>query len=219
MTRMLIIGPPGSGKGTQAKRISHRLGIIAISTGDIVRANVKGGTPLGLEARKYIDAGDFIPDGVTNDMVRDRLGGNDAEDGFLLDGYPRTTARIEYLDKILASKGQWLDVVLELTADREELLARLLSRARKTGRSGDTEHVIRHRLDLYHEQTEAVVSEYAERGVLTSVDGIGAIDAVTDRLFRAIRTRDTIASCRPSPQYATASVYRRVKRAGSPCIS
>ena len=205
MTRMLIMGPPGSGKGTQAERISECLGIVAISTGDIFRANVKGETPLGLEAKNYIDAGDFVPDWVTNNMVQDRLKGSDVENGFLLDGYPRTAAQINHLDKILVSKGQGLDVVLELTADREELVARLLGRAKASGRSDDNEDVIRHRLDLYHEQTEAVVSEYARRGVPTRVDGIGAMDTVTDRLFHAIRTRDAIAPG-PSPIYAAAGI-------------
>ena len=129
MTRMLIIGPPGSGKGTQAERISERLGVVAISTGDIFRANVKGETPLGIEAKKYMDAGDFVPDSVTNKMVRDRLSEDDVEHGFLLDGYPRTTAQVDYLDEILADGDQKLDVVLQLTADDEELVKRLLGRA------------------------------------------------------------------------------------------
>lgn len=187
MTRMLIIGPPGSGKGTQAERISERLGIVAISTGDIFRANVKGGTLLGAEARKYMDAGDFVPDSVTNKMVRSRLSEADVEDGFLLDGYPRTTEQVDYLDQILAGGEQKLDVVLQLTADDEELVDRLLGRAKETGRSDDTESVIRHRLSLYHEQTESVVAQYAERGILTRVDGIGQIDEVTGRVMRSIR--------------------------------
>ena len=186
MTRMLIIGPPGAGKGTQAERISDRLGVVAISTGDIFRANVKGETPLGIEAKKFIDAGDFVPDGVTNKMVRDRLSEPDVEDGFLLDGYPRTTAQIEYLDQLLAHRDQKLDVALQLTADDDELISRLLHRARETGRSDDTETVIRHRLDLYHEQTETVVANYARRGILTQVDGIGQIDEVTDRVLAAL---------------------------------
>ncbi|MFK0072789.1 adenylate kinase [Arthrobacter woluwensis] len=186
MTRMLIIGPPGSGKGTQAERISDRLGVVAISTGDIFRANVKGETPLGLEAKKYMDAGDFVPDSVTNRMVRDRLGQDDVADGFLLDGYPRTVAQVDELDQILSESGTRLDVVLQLTADDEELVTRLLGRALETGRSDDNETVIRHRLDLYHEQTEAVVGKYAERGILRRVDGIGAIDEVTDRVMAAI---------------------------------
>ncbi|KQR63559.1 adenylate kinase [Arthrobacter sp. Leaf337] len=186
MTRMLIIGPPGSGKGTQAERISERLGVVAISTGDIFRANVKGGTPLGVEARKYMDNGDFVPDSVTNEMVRDRLSQADGKEGFLLDGYPRTVAQVEYLDGILAASSQALSVVLQLTADDEELVTRLLGRARETGRSDDNEGVIRHRLDLYHQQTEAVVAQYAERGILTQVDGIGGIEEVTDRVLGSI---------------------------------
>lgn len=188
MTRMLIIGPPGSGKGTQASRISERLGIVAISTGDIFRANVKEETPLGLEAKKYIDNGDFVPDSVTNNMVRDRLSQPDVEAGFLLDGYPRTTAQVEELDRILDENGQKLDVVLQLTADDEELVRRLLSRAELEGRADDNETVIRHRLDLYHEQTEAVVSRYADRGIVAKVDGIGEIDAVTRRIMEALKT-------------------------------
>jgi adenylate kinase len=187
MTRMLIIGPPGSGKGTQAERISERLGVVAISTGDIFRAHVKGGTPLGIEAKKYLDAGDFVPDGVANEMVRSRLSVDDVENGFLLDGYPRTMAQVDYLDEILANGDQKLDVVLQLNADDEELVARLLGRAKEAGRSDDNEAVIRHRLDLYHEQTEAVVARYAERGILTQVDGIGQIDEVTDRVMQAIK--------------------------------
>jgi adenylate kinase len=186
MTRMLIIGPPGSGKGTQAERISERLGVVAISTGDIFRANVKGGTPLGLEARKFIDNGDFVPDSVTNKMVRDRLLQEDAMSGFLLDGYPRTTCQVVELDDILASGDQVLDVVLQLTADDEELVSRLLHRAKETRRSDDNEAVIRHRLDLYHGQTEAVVAKYAERGILAQVDGLGKIDDVTDRVMRSL---------------------------------
>ncbi|MDQ0866246.1 adenylate kinase family enzyme [Arthrobacter globiformis] len=124
---------------------------------------------------------------MTNKMVRDRLSEGDVEDGFLLDGYPRTTAQVDYLDQILADGDQKLDVVLQLTADDEELVSRLLGRAKETGRSDDNEAVIRHRLDLYHEQTEAVVAKYAERGILTQVDGIGQIDEVTDRVMQAIK--------------------------------
>ncbi|GAA1772704.1 hypothetical protein GCM10009712_20940 [Pseudarthrobacter sulfonivorans] len=122
---MLIIGPRGSGKGTQAERISERVGVVAISTGDIFRANVKGETPLGIEARKYMDAGDFVPDSVTSKMVRDRLSEDVVENGFLLDGYPRTSAQVDYLDGILATSEEKLDVVLLLTADDEELVPRL----------------------------------------------------------------------------------------------
>lgn len=187
MTRMLIIGPPGSGKGTQAERICSELGIVAISTGDIFRANVKGETPLGLEAKKYIDNGDFVPDSVTNRMVRDRLAQSDVAQGFLLDGYPRTSPQVDELDDILAADGVNLDVVVQLTADDEELVKRLLGRALETGRTDDNEKVIRHRLDLYREQTEVVVSRYAERGILAKVDGLGPMDEVTERIMDAIK--------------------------------
>jgi adenylate kinase len=186
MTRILIIGPPGSGKGTQAERISERLCVVAISTGDIFRANVKGGTHLGIEAKKYMDAGDFVPDSVTNEMVRSRLCQDDVESGFLLDGYPRTAAQVDYLDGVLARGGHRLDVVLQLTADDEELVARLLGRAKETGRSDDNEAVIRHRLDLYHVQTETVVAKYAGRGILRKIDGHGGIEEVTDRVMSTI---------------------------------
>lgn len=192
MMRMLIIGPPGSGKGTQAERLAERLGIVAISTGDIFRANVKGETPLGIEAKQYMDAGDFVPDSVTNKMVRERLGQDDVRDGFLLDGYPRTTSQVDELDDILASASLSLDVVVQLTADDGELVGRLLGRAKDTGRSDDNEAVIRHRLDLYHGQTEPVVSRYEQRGILARVDGLGSIDEVTDRIMEAIRAVKTI---------------------------
>lgn len=192
MTRMLIIGPPGSGKGTQAEQISERLGVIAISTGDIFRANVRGETPLGLEAKKYMDSGDFVPDSVTNKMVRDRLKQPDVAEGFLLDGYPRTSAQVDELDDILASENQSLDVVLQLTADDDELIKRLLGRAKDTGRSDDNEGVIRHRLGLYHDQTEPVVARYAERGILAQVDGIGGIEEVTDRVMKAIKEAQAV---------------------------
>ncbi len=194
MTRMLIIGPPGSGKGTQAEHISERLGIVAISTGDIFRANVKSETPLGAEAKKYMDAGDFVPDSVTNKMVRERLGEDDVGSGFLLDGYPRTAVQVDYLDEILAADDQSLDLVLQLTADNEELVTRLLGRAKETGRSDDTEDVIRHRLDLYYDQTEAVIGKYAGRGILVRVDGIGAMDEVTDRAMETIASARTATS-------------------------
>ncbi|MEV7646557.1 adenylate kinase [Arthrobacter sp. NPDC089319] len=188
MTQMLIIGPPGSGKGTQASRISDRLGIVAISTGDIFRANVKEETPLGVEAKKYIDKGEFVPDSVTNNMVRDRLKQPDAADGFLLDGYPRTSGQVDELDNILAEADTQLDIVLQLTADDEELVKRLLGRAAQEGRSDDNEAVIRRRLALYHEETAVVVNRYAERGIVATVDGIGDIDEVTERIMTALKS-------------------------------
>ena len=187
MNRLLIIGPPGAGKGTQAARISEELSIPAISTGDIFRANIKGETELGREAKQYIDAGNLVPDSVTNRMVRDRLGQQDAGQGFLLDGYPRNTAQVEELDRILEELGQKLDGVLLLTADNEELVQRLLGRAAQEGRSDDTEDVIRHRLDVYARETAPLVDLSAGRGLVTEVDGLGSLDEVTERLLAAVR--------------------------------
>jgi adenylate kinase len=186
MTRMLIMGPPGSGKGTQAARIADKLGIVAISTGDIFRYNVKEMTDLGKEAKKFIDNGDFVPDDVTNRMVADRLTHSDAERGFLLDGYPRTAGQVQALDTMLRESGQELAVVVELTVPDEELVTRLLHRAETEGRADDTAEVIQHRLDLYHEETEAVIESYADRGIVTRVDGTGQIDDVTERLLQAV---------------------------------
>ncbi|MUN53806.1 adenylate kinase [Kocuria koreensis] len=187
MNRLLIVGPPGAGKGTQAARISEELSVPAISTGDIFRANIKEETDLGREAKQYMDAGNLVPDSVTNRMVRDRLGQEDAQQGFLLDGYPRNTAQVEELDSILEDLGQKIDGVLLLTADTEELVQRLLGRAEQQGRSDDTEEVIRHRLDVYAEETEPIVGLYEARGIVTRVDGLGSIDDVTDRLLAAVR--------------------------------
>jgi len=181
--RLILMGPPGAGKGTQAKVISARLGIPAVSTGDIFRANVAEGTPLGLEAKRYMDAGDYVPDEVTNGMVRDRLGQDDARGGFLLDGYPRTVAQVEELDSMLADAGTSLDAVVILTVDDEELIQRLLHRAQTEGRTDDTEDVIRHRQDVYNEQTAPLIAVYADRGLLLEVDGMGTVDEVTERVF------------------------------------
>lgn len=188
MTRLLIVGPPGSGKGTQAARITDQLGVVAISTGDIFRANVKEMTPLGVEAKKYMDSGDYVPDSVTNAMVRDRLAQEDVADGFLLDGYPRTVAQVAELDDILSSNGQSLDAVVLLTADEDELVARLLNRAQTEGRADDTEDVIRHRLNVYTEQTQDVVAAYRDRGLVCEVDGLGELDEVTGRIMSVLKS-------------------------------
>ncbi len=186
MTRMLLMGPPGSGKGTQATRIADKLGIVPISTGDIFRHNVKSMTPLGVEAKKYIDNGDFVPDEVTNRMVADRIAQADAEHGFLLDGYPRTKGQVEALDAMLAEAGLSLSAVVELEVPDEELVERLLKRAEIEGRADDTQEVIEHRLDLHHRETESVIQEYVERGIVARVDGTGQIDDVTERLLQAV---------------------------------
>lgn len=184
--RILLIGPPGAGKGTQAARLSVKRDIPAISTGDIFRANVKDETPLGVTAKSYMDAGEYVPDDVTNKMVAARLGEDDVREGFLLDGYPRTTAQVAELDKILAEQHTGLDAVVELQADTDEVVSRLLARAHEQGRTDDTEDVIRHRLDLYAEQTAPLTREYASRGLLVSVDGLGDIDEVTERVLAAL---------------------------------
>ena len=189
MTRMLIVGPAGSGKGTQSKRISEELGIVAISTGDIFRANIKGETELGKEAKAYVDAGNLVPDSVTNRMVEDRLGWDDAKDGFLLDGYPRNRTQVAALDEMLSRLGVKLDVVLELTADREELIQRLKKRAEIEGRKDDAdESAIRRRLELFDTETAPMIAEYEERGLLRRVDGLGPIDEVNARIMEALKS-------------------------------
>lgn len=187
--RLVLLGPPGAGKGTQAARISERLGVPAVSTGDIFRANVAGQTELGRRAQRYMDAGEYVPDEVTNAMVRDRLAQSDAADGFLLDGYPRTDDQVVELDAMLADAGQALDAVVELTADTDEVVTRLLGRAQEQGRADDTEVVIRRRLEVYAEQTQPLADVYAGRGLLVQVDGIGAIDEVTERIMAALAPR------------------------------
>ncbi|WP_044493907.1 adenylate kinase [Nesterenkonia massiliensis] len=189
MTRMLIVGPAGSGKGTQSKRISEELGIVAISTGDIFRANIKGETELGKEAKTYVDAGNLVPDSVTNRMVEDRLGWEDAKDGFLLDGYPRNRTQVAALDEMLSRLGVELDVVLELTADREELIQRLKKRAEIEGRKDDAdESAIRRRLELFDTETAPMIAEYEERGLLRRVDGLGPIDEVNARIMETLKS-------------------------------
>ena len=184
--RLILLGPPGAGKGTQAARLATRLGVPAISTGDIFRANVSEGTELGQLAQKYMNAGEYVPDEVTNQMVAARLSEPDTAEGFLLDGYPRTEAQVSELDAILAGNGHELTHVVELTADTDEVVARLLNRAQEQGRADDTESVIRRRLDVYAEQTAPLVRTYADRGLLVQVDGMGDVDEVTARLTDAL---------------------------------
>lgn len=186
--RIVLLGPPGAGKGTQAARLAESLQIEAISTGDIFRSNIKGETELGLLAQQYTAKGELVPDEVTNAMVRDKLASKVAagETGFILDGYPRNVAQVAELDTILADLGLSLDGAVEITADPEVVVARLLGRAEIEGRADDTEPVIRHRLSVYAEQTAPIASLYAERGALAQVDGIGSVDEVTTRLLGAL---------------------------------
>ena len=183
---LVILGPPGAGKGTQAARLAERLGIPAISTGDIFRANVSQGTELGLQVKKLIEAGEFVPDSITNAIVRDRLEQADAKDGFLLDGYPRTAAQVEALDGVLADAGNSIGAVLELGVDEEAIVARMLKRAEVEGRADDTEPVIRRRLEVYTEETAPLTAIYRGRDVLVEVDGMGSVDEVTERALAAL---------------------------------
>ncbi len=180
------MGPPGAGKGTQAKFVADHFDIPAISTGDIFRANVSAGTELGVEAKRFMDAGDYVPDEVTNKMVRNRIDEPDAEPGFLLDGYPRTLAQVEELDGMIDFTGHQLDAAVVLTVDAEELVQRLVQRAEVEGRADDTEDVIRRRQEIYAEQTEPLIGVYRERGLLVEVDGMGEVDDVTRRIFDAL---------------------------------
>ncbi len=188
--RLVLLGPPGAGKGTQAKRLAAHLGVPAISTGDIFRSNIAESTALGRLAQTYLDAGKLVPDEVTNDMVDDRIGQDDCTRGFVLDGYPRNVAQVDALEGMLAQRGVKLDAVVELTVDRDEVVQRLRRRAELEGRSDDTEDVIRHRQDVYVEQTAPLVDVYRAHGLLVQVDGMGDVDDVTNRLTSALPATD-----------------------------
>ncbi len=189
MTRLLLIGPPGAGKGTQAAKLAEAFKIPAISTGDIFRENVKNETELGKQAKSFMDRGEYVPDSLTNALVRDRLDWDDAKDGFLLDGYPRTADQVEELDRILSDKGEGLSAVVQITADTDEVVRRLLNRAVEQGRADDTEDVIRHRLDVYAEQTAPLIEVYSNRQLVVEVDGLGAVEVVTSRILEALASR------------------------------
>lgn len=189
MIRLLLIGPPGAGKGTQAAQLAQHFEIPAISTGDIFRENVRNETPLGLEAKAFMDRGEYVPDTLTNALVRDRLNQQDAIIGFLLDGFPRTIDQVTELDYILDESGKKLDVVVQLTADGEELLRRLSGRAIEQGRSDDTPEVIKRRLNVYEVQTAPLIDVYASRGLVAKIDGLGDISEVTSRIIEALDAR------------------------------
>ena len=184
--RIVLMGPPGAGKGTQAVKVAESLQVPHISTGEIFRANLAAGTPLGLEAKRYMESGEYVPDEVTNSMVASRLAEPDAANGFILDGYPRTLAQVDELDGMLTGLNTRLDKVVEITANTDEVVARLLNRAKEQGRADDTEDVIRRRMDVYAAQTEPLVRVYDERGLLVKVDGMGSMDEVTGRLLAAL---------------------------------
>ena len=191
--RVVLLGPPGAGKGTQAQVIADRLGVPAISTGDIFRANVSGETELGLQAKSYMDAGDLVPDEITVAMVKDRLAETDAKGGFLLDGFPRTIAQAEQLRDSLRELGQALDCVLELAVDEDELVRRLSGRrmlvdGQWVQRPDDEPETVRHRLQVYREQTAPLSGWYDTEGLLTQIDAIGAVEEITQRAMSALET-------------------------------
>jgi adenylate kinase len=187
--RLLIVGPQGSGKGTQGARISATFGIPEVSTGDVFRANIKEQTPLGQQVKAIIDAGDLVPDELTGAVVRDRLAQPDAAQGFLLDGYPRNAAQVADLDRFLDESGQALDVVLELAVPRAISIERIALRAQEQGRSDDTEEVIAHRLSIYERETAPILDIYRDRGIVAVIDGVGNLDEVEERINAALAER------------------------------
>ncbi len=189
MSRFLLIGPPGAGKGTQAALLANAYSIPAISTGDLFRDHVKKETELGLQVKSIISRGEYVPDSLTNELIRDRLSKADAEAGFLLDGYPRTNDQVNELDDILSSQHRILDAVVLLVADTDELVRRLLKRAEEQGRADDTEEVIRHRQTVYLEQTQPLIEIYSTRGLVVEIDGLGQVGQVTERILNALTAR------------------------------
>lgn len=193
MERVVLFGPPGVGKGTQGGRLAADLGVPSISTGDLFRAHVRDGTELGRRLSALVASGDYVPDSVTNTMLAERLAQPDVRGGFLLDGYPRTADQVAELDRLLAVSGVGLDAVLLLAAPDEELEERLLKRATEQRRSDDTPEVIRHRLALYHRETEPLVALYDAADLVRRIDGTGTPDQVHERLLAAIGLREPSA--------------------------
>ena len=193
MANLLIVGPPGAGKGTQAARIAEALRVPAVSTGDIFRQNIKEQTELGKRVTAILDAGEYVPDELTNELIDDRLAQDDAADGYLLDGYPRTDGQVEFLDGVNLHRGEQLDAVVRLVADTDEVVRRLLVRAEQQGRSDDTEDVIRRRLDVYERETAPLIAIFAERGLVVEIDGIGPVDEVTERILAGLAERGITA--------------------------
>jgi len=186
MSRFLLIGPPGAGKGTQAALLANAYSIPAISTGDIFRANVKAETELGLKVKSIMDRGEYVPDSLTNELIRDRLSQADAEAGFLLDGYPRTNDQVNELDYILSAQHKILDAVVLLVADPDELVRRLLKRSQEQNRTDDTEELIRHRQNVYLEQTQPLIEIYSSRNLVLEINGLGQVGEVTERILNAL---------------------------------
>lgn len=188
--RLLIMGAPGAGKGTQASALAGRYGVPAISTGDIFRDHIKRQTELGLKVKALIDAGEYVPDEVTEDIVAARLAEPDCADGFLLDGFPRTMHQVHFLDAHLAAQDQGIDAVVSLMVDPEVLVDRLLERATIEGRADDNEDTIRRRMEVYAGQTAPLLFHYEKQGVLVEVEGTGTVDDVRQRMLDAVEHRD-----------------------------
>lgn len=193
LPRLLIIGPQGSGKGTQGARVAEAFRIPAISTGDVFRANVKEGTPLGQQVQAIIEAGDLVPDELTGAIVRDRLSQDDAAGGFLLDGYPRNIGQVGDLDAFLDERDEPLTGVIELSVPREESIRRIAQRAAEQGRSDDNDESIAKRLSIYESETAPILDVYRERGVAFEVDGVGTLDEVFERIITALAARGIVA--------------------------
>jgi adenylate kinase len=190
--RFLIVGPQGSGKGTQGVLVAEAFGVPQVATGDIFRENVKGGTELGKQVQEIIEAGHLVPDELTSELVRDRLAQPDAAHGFLLDGYPRNRGQVDHLDAFLDGRGESLDAVIELEVPREESIARLRQRAIDQGRTDDTEEVIANRLAIYERETAPILDVYRERDLVLDVDGVGTLAEVTERIFAALAGRGLV---------------------------
>lgn len=190
-TNLVIFGPPGAGKGTQAARLAERLGVTAVSTGDIFRAAVANETPLGLKVKELIAAGEYVPDSVTNAIVKERLAEDDMRAGFILDGYPRTPGQLDELDSMLGDGG--IHAVIELVVDQDAVVQRLLRRAEIEGRADDTEPVIRRRLEVYTQESAPLTGVYRERGLLVEVDGMGSVDDVTERTVQALAEKIAVS--------------------------
>lgn len=192
--RFLIVGPQGSGKGTQGIIVARAFGVPQVATGDIFRENVAGGTELGTRVQAIIEAGNLVPDELTSELVRDRLAQPDAANGFLLDGYPRNRGQVADLDAFLTPRDEQLDAVIELAVPRAESIARLLQRATEQGRTDDTEDVISKRLEIYERETAPILDDYRSRGLVVRVDGVGSLAEVTERIFTALAARGLVAA-------------------------
>lgn len=190
--RFLIVGPQGSGKGTQGVLVAEAFGVPSVSTGDVFRENISGGTELGRRVKSIVEAGELVPDELTSELVRDRLEQQDAARGFLLDGYPRNRGQVDDLEAFLSARGESLDAVIELSVPRDESIARLRQRAIEQGRTDDTEEVIANRLAIYERETAPILDVYRPRGLVVRIDGVGSLDEVTSRIFQSLASRGLV---------------------------